>query len=80
MSTIGASISVIYVVHSAVCTEGHPESGLLFAEMLNATLFMKGLSTLLQTTFGIRYEVHFFSYSPRTNFAVVRCDNINRSI
>ena len=51
MSTLSGPVAVCFVVHKTVCAEGD----LLFlSELVGTTIFMCGLCTLIQVTFGIR--------------------------
>ena len=54
LANIGGAIATVYVIHGALCTDGSEESDLLLAQMLNATIFMMGLASLLQSALGIR--------------------------
>ena len=59
LSNITPPVLAVYVIHSQICTYGGED--LLFAELVSTSLFMAGVATFLQVTFGVR---HVFRSSP----------------
>ena len=50
-------ISNALLLHAALCTQGHPDSDQLFARLLSTGMFIVGIGTVLQVTFGVRLPV-----------------------
>ncbi|VDI09212.1 Hypothetical predicted protein [Mytilus galloprovincialis] len=54
LTAFGSTITVPFVLYQALCIG---EDGVGLSQLINTIFFMSGLSTLLQTTFGIRLPI-----------------------
>ena len=54
MKNVGGPVVTAFIIHSKVCAEGDQA---FLAQLIGVSIFMSGLCTLLQVTFGIRFEL-----------------------
>ena len=54
MANVGGPLTFVYIIHSLFCTDGDEEGDMFFARLLSSTLFVMGISSFLQVTFGVR--------------------------
>lgn len=53
MTMIGGTLSQPFIISGAMCFANNP---LVLSEILSTLVFVSGLITVLQTTFGVRYH------------------------
>jgi xanthine/uracil permease len=70
---IGGTLSLPYLIPGYICAEGNYD---VTAKLMSITLFMCGVATILQTLFGIRYDLGSFSIDVIRNSANVELSNI----
>lgn len=51
LGTLSGPLVIMNLIHSEICGS---HDNLLLAELLSTSIFMMGISTLLQVTFGVR--------------------------
>lgn len=54
MKNVGGPVVTAFIIHSKVCAEGDQA---FLAQLIGVSVFLSGLCTLLQVTFGIRFEL-----------------------
>ena len=54
LGNIGGPITAVYFIHANICAE---DSQLLLAELISTAIFMGGMATFLQVTFGVRWVI-----------------------
>ncbi len=52
LANVGGPVLAVYVIHGLICTSD--DDNLLFAELLSTSIFMTGIATFLQVTWGVR--------------------------
>jgi len=67
---LGGPLGAAFILHSAVCASSDHTS---LAQLISISLFMSGLCTILQVTFGVRYARFRFLLSlSRDVFRIIR--------